>query len=186
MNSNNTYLNDLINVGRDAFSNLFDVVVEDPELVNDELSDKLRTHIIDFTPPHFSLDMGNKIHYKTVSMSAPTPTIVGKKELKLQYRLDGAYEIYAYWLRARNRQSTPNLGKATSAVNDKLSVKFSALADSITSDSLDPTSDTGYKKLGEYRYCWVKDITIDAYSYDANRPMKITVTLGFQNFDEMK
>lgn len=185
MNSNNNYLSALVNSGADAHSHLFNVVIDDP-LVNATLSAKLSTHITGFTAPHFGIDMGNRIHYKTVSMSAPTPQIVGKKELTLEFRLDGAYEIYAYLLKARNRQSTPNLGKATSVVDDSMKITVTALADNISTDALDPTKETGYKKIAEYRYCWIKNINIDAYSYDGNRPMKVTATVGFWEFDEME
>lgn len=185
MNANNNYLSALVNAGADAHSNLFNVVIDD-KLIDKDLSQILSTHITNFTLPHFGIDMGNKIHYKTVSMSAPTATITGKKELTLEFRLDGAYQIYAYLLKARNRQCQPNLGKATTAVDDSMKITVTALADNISTSALDPTSETGYKKIAEYRYCWVKNINIDAYSYDGSRPMKVTATIGFWEFDEME
>lgn len=189
----NTYLSELISVGADAMTNLYKVEFSGG-LLDGEYSDlpvALKVRNKDFTPPTFSQDQKNTVHYMTTSVDLPKSVVSGTKELTFKFRLDSNYRVYSFLLKQQSATGMANLGFATNGVPDSVDGGFKvavyAFDRSLSNDIealADPTEDDCYRKMYEFRHCWIKKLSGLDYSYDNSNPEVLTVTVGFFDFDD--
>lgn len=145
----------------------------------------------DFTPPVFNASTMNKVNFLTTSVDFPLASISGTKELSVKFRVDENYDVYAWLLHQQSQTSNGNLGYASGRVPDSNAEGFKvavyaydrSLA-AVESDSADPDASSSYRKMYEYRHCWVKSIGDLSYSYDSPKAETVTVTIGFFEFDD--
>ncbi len=89
-----SYLDDLVTIQNDAFTNLYDIEITLPALVGQDISDlhlKLRAGDIELPEPKVE---GYKIPYKTVEIEKPKPKIVFDRKLSVSFRIDANYAVY--------------------------------------------------------------------------------------------
>ncbi len=188
----NTHLQDLIGVGSDAMSNLYYLEFSGSFLDGDtDLKVGMRVRTKDFAPPTFSQNQKNTVHYMTVSEDLPVPAVSGEKSLSLNIRLDENYEVYSFLLRQQAVTSIANLGYAGTDVPDsenggfRIDVyAFDRGANSDLEATSNPDDLSGYKKLYNFEYCWVKSISGLNYTYDSPSPITLTVNIGFFAYDD--
>jgi len=88
----------LFNAGADAFTNLYDVIIEFPgSLTEKEIASNdvksIAIRIQDFTPP--SLNPATyTINYKAISLKRIAPKIEGERTLQIPMRIDSNYKYY--------------------------------------------------------------------------------------------
>jgi hypothetical protein len=86
----------LINVGPDAFSNLYDVVFKFPSRIIDEdpsFIDNVSVRVQDFPFPDIALQPYT-ISYKAIDLKQFAPKIAGARKLTLSFRVDSKWNIY--------------------------------------------------------------------------------------------
>lgn len=104
------YIDDLVSIGADAMTNLFDVELTLPIPGADDRAFRLR--VKNFTPPEFKLKTYS-VKYKTVSIQKPAAEITGDRTFQLTFRVDANYDVYKQLLAWRALYYNESTGYAT-------------------------------------------------------------------------
>lgn len=91
-----SYLDDLVTIENDAFSNLYDIEISLPTNIEYEMDNAalhLRLRSQDVTIPEPKIDTYD-VHYKTVSIKKPKAKVLMERKIELEFRVDSNYEVY--------------------------------------------------------------------------------------------
>ena len=180
LSQSNTYLNDLINAGTDAFPNLFYVeftgnAVPDVLKLTGTNSVTYRINDFSFTTPTHSK---SKKEFMTESLEVPNTSYDFTKSFDLKIRLDKNYNIYKQLLEIQSNLNHIN-STATTLVENTFNVNVYRASSS--ENSIAETSDLSvkesWKKIHGFEYCWISKITPPTFSYDSSEAPVCTVTI---------
>lgn len=185
LSQSNTYLNDLINAGTDAFPNLFyvkfsgDDVPVDLRLAGTN-SVTYRINDFSFTPPTHSK---SKKEFMTESLEVPNTSFDFNKSFDLKIRLDKDYNIYKQLLQLQSNLDHIN-STATTLVNNKFNVDVyrASSSENNTAEKADLSSTESWKRIHGFEYCWISKITPPTFSYDSSEAQVCTVTIKFYKY----
>lgn len=185
LSQSNTYLNDLINAGTDAFPNLFyvkfsgDAVPVDLRLAGTN-SVTYRINEFSFTPPTHSK---SKKEFMTESLEVPNTSYEFTKSFDLKIRLDKDYNIYKQLLEIQSNLSHIN-STATTLVENTFNVNVYRASSSENSiaETADLSVNKSWKKIHGFEYCWISKITPPSFSYDSSDVQTSTVTIKFYKY----
>lgn len=183
-------LTSLINAGADAMSNLFYIRFHaDLPDSNKILDTGLTIRSGGFTPPSFTQPT-HSVHYMTTSADLPSTAVEGSKQFDITFRTDANYDLYK-WL--KKQQSVTSIGNLAYASNDVpgypgrgLMITVYAMDEPLTdTNQVDPDrmEDT-FKKMWEFKYCWVAHISEPSYTYGSSDPITVTATFRFWDFTD--
>lgn len=185
LSQSNTYLNDLINAGTDAFSNLFFVEFSGNAVPNDlrlagDNSVTYRINDFNFTPPTHSK---SKKDFMTESLEVPNTSYEFTKSFDIKIRVDKGYKIYKQLLQLQSNLDYIN-STATTLVDNNFNVNVYRASSS--ENDIDETSDlsvnSSWKKIHGFEYCWISKITPPSFSYDSSDAQTCTVTIKFYKY----
>lgn len=186
----NTYINTLISAGADAMKNLYYIEFTGSLIDNDENTKVgLTVRNRDFSFPGLTHGTDTQ-SFMTVSVDFPKAEITGDKTLTLNFRVDSNWDAYKYLLKQQAVTSVANLGFAANDVpkaeNGGVTINVYALDDPITDkNQLDPDAQkTNFKKMYEFKYCWVKSLTGLTFSYNNATPQTVSASIGFWDFKD--
>lgn len=189
LNNTATYINDLINAGPDAQSNLYYLAFYGKRL--DELGEAFQQGLTvrssQITLPTATHGIQTN-HFMTVSVDLPKAEIQLDKKISITFRVDANYKAYKYLLEQQAKTSVANMGYASNDVplgiqDGGLLIKLFSLRQGITEDTIN--TDSGkYKPLYQFRNCWIKEITPLSYNYDSTDAQTVTVTIVFFDYDD--
>lgn len=182
-NKTSQYISDLIGTGADAMKNLYYLEFSGNLLT--DISESLKVRVQDFKPP--TATQGTQtINFMTVSMDVPSASITIDKTLSFTFRLDENYKLYKYLLQQQSTTMNGNQGFATNRVpenNDNsngLTIR-AYVYDRMMGEDID--NESNYRKMYEFRYCWITSISGLQYSYDNANAETLSVTVKFLDFD---
>ena len=185
LSKSNTYLNDLINAGTDAFSNLFYV-----EFVGDAVPAELklagsnsvtyRINDFNFTPPtHTKV----KKDFLTETLEVPSTSFEFTKSFDLKVRIDKDYTIYKQLI---GLQKTLNAVKSTATTLVENTFNVNVYRASSSEAAINETSELSnrgmWKKIHGFEYCWISKVTPPTFSYDSSDAQVSTVTVKFYKY----
>ena len=185
LSKSNTYLNDLINAGTDAFPNLFyieftgNAVPADLKLAGSN-SVTYRINDFSFTPPTHSKA---KKDFMTESLEVPNTTFEFTKSFDVKVRIDKDYNIYKQLVKL---QSTLNTVKytATTLVGNTFNVNvyIDTSSETIVNETAELSNKNMWKKIHGFEYCWISKVTPPTFSYDSSDAQISTVTIKFYKY----
>lgn len=118
------HVKDLISLGADAMSNMFDVSISLPSDVsaasNGGIADvptALRLRVKGFKVPTLNID-NYTVTYKTVEINRPKSKITGDRSFDLTFRVDANYGVYMALKKWESLISNPATGWAGSNITD--------------------------------------------------------------------
>lgn len=179
--STKNYVSDLIKAGSDALTNLYYLQFNGGEL--EKITNALKVRSGDFTPPAFSQTTDTK-NFMTVSVDMPKPEIQGEKKLSFTFRVDENYLVYEALVKQKKKTSISNLGYINPNV-DKDGNHFTVQVYAYNGMNTGVGDTSGsFKKLYEFRNCWIREINGLTYGYDSSTPLTVKVEVSFQDFDD--
>ena len=186
LSKSNTYLNDLINAGTDAFPNLFYV-----EFVGDAVPAELkltgsnsvtyRINDFSFTPPTHSK---SKKDFMTETLEVPNTSFEFTKSFDLKVRIDKDYIIYKQLV---SLQNTLNVIKSTATTHVEnmfnVNVYRASSSETVEDETAELSNTDMWKKIHGFKYCWISKVTPPTFSYDSSDAQVSTVTVKFYQYE---
>lgn len=184
-----SYINELINAGADALSNLYYLYFTGGEFNDNLINSALKVRAGDFTPPTFSQTVDTK-NFMTVSIDLPKPEIQGDKSFSITFRVDDNFEVYQALVNQRKKVVVSNLGYINPNLinNNTFTIKV------FTYKPWDESNMAGvwrwegeagrFTEIYEFRKCWIKSLNGLTFSYEGSTPLTVTAEIGFQDFDD--
>lgn len=185
LSQSNTYLNDLINAGTDAFPNLFYVefagnAVPASLKLTGSNSVTYRINDFNFTPPTHSK---SKKEFMTESLEVPNTSFDFTKSFDLKIRLDKDYNIYKQLLQLQSNLNYVN-SSATTLVENTFNVNVyrASSSENSTAETSDLSVNSSWKKIHGFEYCWISKITPPDFSYNSSDAQVCTITIKFYKY----
>ena len=185
LSKSNTYLNDLINAGTDAFPNLFYV-----EFVGDAVPAELkltgsnsvtyRINDFSFTPPTHSK---SKKDFMTETLEVPNTSFEFTKSFDLKVRIDKDYTIYKQLISLQRTLNTVN-STATTLIGNTFNVNVykAASSEAAANEIAELSNKALWDKIHGFEYCWISKVTPPTFSYDSSDVQVSTVTVKFYKY----
>ncbi len=196
IDATNGYIKSLIDAGSDAMKNLYLVEFRGGGIT--PISNSLMIRNSDFQPPTFTQGKEKK-SFLTVDVDMPTASIEGDKSFSLTFRLDSNYKLYNFLMEQQSATMSGSEGWAINSVPDDIdsgygltitvkaydgTLKNGTGTVSTGNEAGGPNDDANYKKIYEFRYCWIKSIDPISYSYDSNSPLSVKASISFMDYDD--
>lgn len=175
LGSNESYLSDLINLGADAQSNLYQLTFYGDEFTG---SNALTIRNAGISLPERKQGT-HDVSYLTTSVTLPTASYEESKTATVQFRLDQNYDVYKKLLKQQRKVYGPSTSYANPSATD---ATFSILVSAITGQT-----DSGVSSVNMYwlKNCYIKKVKQDtAFSYDNSTPMTVSIDIWYQKRED--
>ena len=169
LGSNESYLSDLINLGADAQSNLYELTFTGGEfdgytaltIRNAGITLQGRTQGT------------HDVNYLTTSITLPTASYEETKTATITFRLDQNYDVYKTLLKQQKKMYGPSTSYANPSARDAaFTIKVAAITDTSTMTTVD---------MYKLSNCYIKKVKLDtALSYDSSSPMTVSMDIWYQ------
>lgn len=173
LGSNESYLSDLINLGADAQSNLYELTFTGGEfdgytaltIRNAGITLQGRTQGT------------HDVNYLTTSITLPTASYEETKTATITFRLDQNYDVYKTLLKQQKKMYGPSTSYANpSATDAAFAIKVAAITDTSTMTTVD---------MYKLSNCYIKKVKLDtALSYDSSSPMTVSMDIWYQKRED--
>ena len=169
LGDNTNYLSDLINLGADAQSNLYELTFSGGEF--DE-STALTIRNAGITLPERKQGT-HDVKYLTTSVTLPAASYEETKTATITFRLDQNYDVYKKLLNQQKKVYAPSLSYANpSATNATFDINVAAITDISAKTKID---------MYKLENCYIKKVKLDTnFSYDNATPMTVSMDIWYQ------
>ncbi len=173
LGNNTAYLSDLINLGADAQSNLYELTFSGGEF--DE-STALTIRNAGITLPERKQGT-HDVKYLTTSVTLPAASYEETKTATIRFRLDQNYDVYKKLLKQQKKVYGPSISYANpSAANATFNIKVAAITDTSSMSTID---------MYVLSNCYIKAVKLDtALSYDDATPMTVSMDIWYQKRED--
>lgn len=169
LGSNTDYLSDLINLGADAQSNLYELT-----LTGGEFDGSTALTIRNAGIALQERKQGtHDVKYLTTSVTLPAASYEETKTATITFRLDQNYDVYKTLLKQQKKVYAPSISYANpSATDATFAINVAAITDTSTMSTVDM-----YKLTN----CYIKKVKLDTnLSYDSATPMTVSMDIWYQ------
>ena len=171
LGDNTNYLSDLINLGTDAQSNLYELTFTGGVFSSDSA---LTIRNAGITLPERKQGT-HDVKYLTTSVTLPAASYEETKTATITFRLDQNYDVYRKLLNQQKKVYAPSLSYANpdpSTSNDTFTITVAAITDVSAKTKVDM-----YKLVN----CYIKKVKLDTnFSYDSATPMTVSIDIWYQ------
>jgi len=157
-------IENIYNLGDDAFSNLFQVVITEDE----EKKFEYRTQ--NFTIPSSGHET-YPIDFMQFTIEKPKPKVILTKEFTIPFRVDANWEIYN-WLRDKKNAAIHIRDGVMSTLPD---IEFGVSVNPLDASG-EPIADA---PTWNFYHVWVKSLPDISFDYTNSDPITIEPTFGF-------
>lgn len=175
LGNNESYLQDLINLGADAQANLYELKFYGGIFSSDT----------DITIRNAGISLPERkqgthdINYLTTSVTLPKASYEDSKTLSITFRLDQNFDIYKKLLEQQKKVYGPSTSYANASAKD---ATFNISVYAITGQSSNGISEVGMYRL---KNCYIKAIKQNtAFSYDSSEPITVTADIWYQKRED--
>lgn len=175
LGNNTDYLSDLINLGADAQSNLYELKFYGGIFSSDT----------DITIRNAGISLPERkqgthdVNYLTTSVTLPGASYEDAKTVSITFRLDQNYNIYKKLLKQQKKVYGPSTSYANASAKD---ATFNISVYAITGQSSNGISEVGMYRL---KNCYIKAVKQNTtFSYDNSEPITITADIWYQQRED--
>lgn len=175
LGDNTSYLSDLINLGADAQSNLYEL----------KFTGGIFSADTDITIRNAGISLPERkqsthdVSYLTTSVTLPGASYEDTKTVSITFRLDQNYSIYRKLLKQQKKVYGPSTSYANASAKD---ATFDISVYAITDQN-----PNGVRKVGMYilKNCYIKAVKQNTtFSYDSSEPITITADIWYQQRED--
>lgn len=169
LGDNTNYLSDLINLGADAQSNLYELTFTGGEFSG---YTALTIRNAGITLPERKQGT-HDVKYLTTSVTLPAASYEETKTATITFRLDQNYDVYKKLLNQQKKVYAPSLSYANpSATNATFDINVAAITNISTKTKID---------MYKLENCYIKKVKLDTnFSYDNATPMTVSMDIWYQ------
>ncbi len=169
LGDNTNYLSDLINLGADAQSNLYELTFTGGEFSG---YTALTIRNAGITLPERKQGT-HDVKYLTTSVTLPAASYEETKTATITFRLDQNYDVYNKLLNQQKKVYAPSLSYANpSATNATFDINVAAITDISAKTKID---------MYKLENCYIKKVKLDTnFSYDNATPMTVSMDIWYQ------
>ena len=169
LGDNTNYLSDLINLGADAQSNLYELTFTGGEFSG---YTALTIRNAGITLPERKQGT-HDVKYLTTSVTLPAASYEETKTATITFRLDQNYDVYKKLLNQQKKVYAPSLSYANpSATNATFDINVAAITDISAKTKID---------MYKLENCYIKTVKLDtSFSYDNATPMTVSMDIWYQ------
>ena len=169
LGDNTNYLSDLINLGADAQSNLYELTFTGGEFSG---YTALTIRNAGITLPERKQGT-HDVKYLTTSVTLPAASYEETKTATITFRLDQNYDVYKKLLNQQKKVYAPSLSYANpSATNATFDINVAAITDISAKTKID---------MYKLENCYIKTVKLDtSFSYDNAAPMTVSMDIWYQ------
>ena len=169
LGDNTNYLSDLINLGADAQSNLYELTFTGGEFSG---YTALTIRNAGITLPERKQGT-HDVKYLTTSVTLPAASYEETKTATITFRLDQNYDVYKKLLNQQKKVYAPSLSYANpSAANATFDINVAAITNISTKTKID---------MYKLENCYIKKVKLDTnFSYDNATPMTVSMDIWYQ------
>lgn len=172
LGNNETYLSDLISLGADAQSNLYELTFTGGEFDGDT---SLTIRNAGITLPERKQGV-HEVNYLTTSLTLPAATYEETKTATIQFRLDQNYEVYKKLLKQQKKMYGPSTSYANPSANAAFTIEVAAVTNPATMATV---------KMYKLSNCYIKKVKQDTpFSYDNSTPMTVSMEIWYQKRED--
>ena len=173
LGDNTNYLSDLINLGADAQSNLYELTFTGGEFSG---YTALTIRNAGITLPERKQGT-HDVKYLTTSVTLPAASYEETKTATIRFRLDQNYDVYKKLLKQQKKVYGPSISYANpSAENATFNIKVAAITDTSSMSTID---------MYVLSNCYIKAVKLDtALSYDDATPMTVSMDIWYQKRED--
>lgn len=175
LGSNESYLSDLINLGADAQSNLYELTFSGGEFSG---YNALTIRNAGISLPERKQST-HDVSYLTTSVTLPAAAYEESKTATIQFRLDQNYDVYKKLLQQQKKVYGPSTSYANPSASN---ATFNISVYAITSQS---TNEISLVEMYRLKNCYIKKVKQDtAFSYDSSNPMTVSIDIWYQQRED--
>ena len=169
LGDNTNYLSDLINLGADAQSNLYELTFTGGEFSG---YTALTIRNAGITLPERKQGT-HDVKYLTTSVTLPAASYEETKTATITFRLDQNYDVYKKLLNQQKKVYAPSLSYANpSAANATFDINVAAITNIAAKTKID---------MYKLENCYIKKVKLDTnFSYDNATPMTVSMDIWYQ------
>ena len=173
LGDNTNYLSDLINLGADAQSNLYELTFTGGEFSG---YTALTIRNAGITLPERKQGT-HDVKYLTTSVTLPAASYEETKTATITFRLDQNYDVYQKLLNQQKKVYAPSLSYANpSAANATFDINVAAITNIATKTKID---------MYKLKNCYIKKVKLDTnFSYDSAAPMTVSIDVWYQERED--
>ena len=186
------YIEDLIDIGADAMSNMFEVEFNLMGIQKySQIQNQLKVRIAGFTPPD-PKQTTYDVHYRTVSIKKAASKIELERKQTYTFRLDSNYVLYKALREYRNLYCDPTKDYAETAMptfvkNSTIKVRAlstSDLGNDRTARNLLTTGTKDKTLTWIFNHPWIESLKLSEYTTDDSKPQTVTVEILYSSYEE--
>ena len=169
LGDNTNYLSDLINLGADAQSNLYELTFTGGEFSG---YTALTIRNAGITLPERKQGT-HDVKYLKTPVTLPAASYEETKTATITFRLDQNYDVYKKLLNQQKKVYAPSLSYANpSATNATFDINVAAITDISAKTKID---------MYKLENCYIKTVKLDTgFSYDNATPMTVSMDIWYQ------
>lgn len=184
LDTNNNYLNVLVDSGADAQSNLYVA-----SFIGGFLSDYdqgLKVRCEGFNPPASSAGDGYDVRFVNVSIKRPNALVNITRNFDITFRVDANYTLYKALL--KQQEVTFNAQQGFTATDIKTLKNEGKLFD-VRIDAADKGVTTLHPEVStlfKFKDCWIRKISSLVFKTGSSNPLKVTVSVSFLEMEDLQ
>lgn len=170
-------LQDLIQAGNDAHSNLYEINFQGGVFNSSEVSQGMTIRTSGFTPPQITQD-SYVVKYVTAFVEWPNAKSQVTRNFTLSFRMDANWEIYEKLQEQKNKIFNASHSYASTHLNenDLFNVTVYTLKDGMSSETV---ASNDRKMLYQFRKCWISKVDTPSFSNSSSESIKVDCTINF-------
>ncbi len=169
-------IDQIYNMGDDAFTNLFNISIAPIAFIDNLTSTILRVQNI--TIPATGANT-YEVHYKTQMITKPSGKVDSPNEFTFDFRVDRNWAVYKGFVAWKNAVANTFTGSISSdSALDNVRIPITVWAVNANGDPI-PT-------LGSWTFkgCFCQNVGDVGFDYTSGDPITVTVTMGFLAMDD--
>lgn len=173
------YIQELIQAGADAQSNLYMIEITGGDL---EDTQALTIRASSFQNPDFKQAAPYTVRYVNAYIDRPKAKVEVTRSFDIEFRLDSQYKVYKELQREKEKLFNPEESYTATDIlsrkndNKLLTIKVSVLSSQDASTTI---------PLFEFDYCWINSITPPSYSTENSNASTVKATFNFLQMKDM-
>lgn len=187
LSDNTNYINNLLEAGNDAFSNLYEVKFTLPATFTggDSAGNTFTMRCKGFTPPEVSGADPYTVRYLTAFVSWPTAKVNVTRTFDLIFRVDSNYTAYRQLHELVKNNFNPNTEFVDTNLDELENKTFTVTVNAIKNGSSSAT-EAEKMKLYEFKYCLITGITPLEYKQGTAEPLTATASFVFGDIVDLQ
>lgn len=187
LSNNANYINNLLEAGNDAFSNLYEVNFTLPANFTggESAGNTFTMRCKGFTPPEVSGADPYTVRYLTAFVSWPTAKVNVTRTFDLTFRVDSNYTAYKQLHELAKSNFNPNIEFVDTNL-DELENKTLTITVNVIKNGSSSAAEAEKMKLYEFKYCLITGITPLEYKQGTAEPLTATASFVFGDIVDLQ